>query len=57
MDKIKKFLKEQPHTPRAVKRLEDRLVKEPAPAEAEISLDRIAGIMGKLGKSPPKRPH
>lgn len=57
MDKIKKFLVEKPHTPRAVKRLEDRLVKDPAPPEPEISLDRIAGIMGKLGKMPPKRPH
>jgi hypothetical protein len=57
MDKIKKFLMEKPHTPRAVRRLEDRQVKEPEPAEPEISLDRIAGIMGKLGKAPPKRPH
>ena len=57
MDKIKKFLMEKPHTPRAVRRLEDRQVKQPEPAEPEISLDRIAGIMGKLGKAPPKRPH
>jgi hypothetical protein len=57
MDKIKKFLREKPHTPPAVRRLEDRLVKAPPPPEPEISLDRIAGIMGKLGKAPPKRPH
>jgi hypothetical protein len=57
MEKIKKFLKEKPHTLRAVRRLEDRQIKDQPPAEPEISLDRIAGIMGKLGKSPPKRPH
>ena len=48
MDKIKKFLMEKPHTPRAVRRLEDRQVKEPEPAEPEISLDRIAGMKSVL---------
>ncbi len=57
MDKIKKFLSEKPHTPRAVKRLVDRQDKDPVPTEPGLSLDRIAGIMGKLGKAPPKRPH
>ena len=54
MDKIKKFLAETPQTARAAQRLVDRTVREPKPVAEGITLERVAGIMARMGKTPPK---
>ena len=57
MDKIKKFLAEKPQTAKAAQRLIERTVTEPKPVAEGITLERVAGIMARMGKTPPKTKH
>ena len=57
MDKIKKFLAEKPQTAKAAQRLIERTVTEPKPVAEGITLERVAGIMARMGKTPTKTKH
>jgi hypothetical protein len=57
VDKIKKFLAEKPQTARAAQRLVDRTLTEPKPVTEGITLERVADIMARMGKTLPKTKH
>ena len=54
MDKIKKFLAEKPQTAKAAQRLVERTIIEPKPVAEGITLERVAGIVARMGKTSPK---